>query len=80
MRTQNTQPALLYSALSPRRRLLRQGAWLVPSLCAGHSLANIRRWWWRRACASPMRCGLVHLRGRFMQEAVAEGRWARWRR
>lgn len=72
VRTQNTQPALLVCSVAAAR-VLKQELGLVPTLCAGHSLGEYSA----LVVAESLRFGdavrLVHLRGRFMQEAVAEG-------
>ena len=72
VRTQHTQPALLVCSVAAAEVLRRELA-LSPALCAGHSLGEYSA----LVVAGSLRFGdavrLVHLRGRFMQEAVAEG-------
>lgn len=71
-RTQNTQPAILTVSVAAAE-VLRREAGLTPTLLAGHSLGEYSA----LVCAGALRFGdavrLVHLRGRFMQEAVPDG-------
>lgn len=74
-RTENTQPALLVSSVALWRLWCeRQGE--APSMMAGHSLGEYSA----LVCAGAMNfvdaVRLVHLRGLFMQEAVAAGEGA----
>src|SRR3569832_341542 len=72
VRTQNTQPALLVTSVAATLVLERELG-LRPQLCAGHSLGEYSA----LVAAGSLRfvdaVRLVHLRGRFMQEAVPEG-------
>jgi [acyl-carrier-protein] S-malonyltransferase len=72
LRTQHTQPALLACSVAAAE-VLRRELGLLPTLCAGHSLGEYSA----LVVAGSLRFAdalrLVHLRGRFMQEAVAEG-------
>ncbi len=72
VRTQNTQPALLTCSVAAAQ-VLRQELGLVPSLCAGHSLGEYSALVVAESLRFADAVRLVHLRGRFMQEAVAEG-------
>lgn len=71
-RTQNTQPALLLNSVAAAAVLDRELG-LRPALAAGHSLGEYSA----LVVAGSLRFAdalrLVHLRGRFMQEAVPEG-------
>ena len=59
---------------SRRSRVLAARAPMRPSAVAGHSLGEYTRAGrGGRAVASPTRSRLVHLRGKFMQEAVPAG-------
>lgn len=72
VRTQNTQPGLLTCSVAAAE-VLRRELGLLPALCAGHSLGEYSA----LVIAGSLRFAdavrLVHLRGRFMQEAVPEG-------
>jgi [acyl-carrier-protein] S-malonyltransferase len=71
-RTQWTQPALLLTSVAAATVLSRELG-LQPTLAAGHSLGEYSA----LVVAGALRFGdavrLVHLRGKFMQEAVPEG-------
>ncbi|MFT7560342.1 MAG: [acyl-carrier-protein] S-malonyltransferase [Flavobacteriales bacterium] len=70
--TENTQPALLCSSVA-LYRLWQQRGGAIPSYMAGHSLGE----WSALVCAGVVELKdairLVHLRGRYMQEAVPVG-------
>lgn len=75
LRTQHTQPALLVCSIAACD-VLRRELGLVPQLAAGHSLGEYSA----LVAAGSLRFAdavrLVHLRGRFMQEAAPEGEGA----
>jgi [acyl-carrier-protein] S-malonyltransferase len=70
--TANAQPAILTVSVAVLR-VLRAETSLVPEIVAGHSLGE----WSALVCAGSLELEdavrLVHLRGRFMQEAVPAG-------
>lgn len=75
--TANTQPALLTTSLAYLEAFrLAGGGKLTPDYVAGHSLGE----WTALAAAGALRpdeaARLVHLRGRYMEEAVPGGRGA----
>lgn len=75
--TANTQPALLAASLAYLAAFREAGgAQLAPDYVAGHSLGE----WTALAAAGAVEPGaaahLVHMRGRFMEEAVPGGRGA----
>ena len=72
--TQNTQPALLTTALASFRVLSDQG--VVPDFVAGHSLGEYSALVAARALAFSDAVALVRRRGRYMQEAVPIGEGA----
>ncbi len=72
VRTQNTQPALLVCSVAAAD-VLRRELGLVPALAAGHSLGEYSALVTAGSLAFDDAVRLVHLRGRFMQEAVPEG-------
>ena len=72
LRTENTQPALLTSAVAAAE-VLRRELGLLPSLCAGHSLGEYSALVVAESLDFTDAVRLVHLRGRFMQQAVPEG-------
>lgn len=72
VRTQYTQPALLVCSLSACEVLKRELG-LVPQLAAGHSLGEYSALVVAGSLRFAEAVRLVHLRGRFMQEAVPEG-------
>lgn len=72
VRTQHTQPALLVCSVAAAT-VLRRELGLLPTLCAGHSLGEYSALVVAQSLAFADAVRLVHLRGRFMQEAVAEG-------
>lgn len=71
--TEKTQPAVLAVSIAALRVLRAELPALQPAMCAGHSLGE----WSALVCAGALEFGqalrLVQARGRFMQEAVAEG-------
>ena len=71
-RTANTQPAILLASIAALRAV-EERAGLVAQVVAGHSLGEYSA----LVCAGSLRFAdalkLVHLRGRLMQEAVADG-------
>ena len=73
--TANSQPAILTTSIAIMRVLLDETS-LRPEMAAGHSLGEYSA----LVCAEALRfedaVKLVHLRGRFMQEAVPEGEGA----
>jgi [acyl-carrier-protein] S-malonyltransferase len=75
VRTQHTQPALLVCSIAAFD-VLRRELGLLPQLAAGHSLGEYSA----LVAAGSLRFAdavrLVHLRGRFMQEAAPEGEGA----
>lgn len=71
-RTANTQPAIL-TVSAAATEVLRRERGLSPGLCAGHSLGEYSALVAAGALAFADAVRLVHLRGRFMQEAVPEG-------
>jgi [acyl-carrier-protein] S-malonyltransferase len=71
-RTANTQPAIL-TVSAAAAEVLRRERGLSPGLCAGHSLGEYSALIAAGALAFTDAVRLVHLRGRFMQEAVPEG-------
>jgi len=72
VRTENAQPAILTASFAVLRALQEQIA-LVPAFAAGHSLGEYTA----LVAAGSLRFDdavkLVHLRGRYMQEAVPQG-------
>ncbi len=70
--TANAQPAILTTSVAVLR-VLREETALAPEIVAGHSLGE----WSALVCAGALALEdavrLVHLRGRFMQEAVPAG-------
>lgn len=72
VRTQNTQPALLACSVAAAE-VLRRELGLVPALAAGHSLGEYSALVVAGSLSFADAVRLVHLRGRFMQEAVPEG-------
>jgi [acyl-carrier-protein] S-malonyltransferase len=72
VRTQNTQPGLLTCSVAAAE-VLRRELGLVPALCAGHSLGEYSALTIAGSLRFADAVRLVHLRGRFMQEAVPEG-------
>ncbi|MFO0623771.1 MAG: ACP S-malonyltransferase [Polyangia bacterium] len=72
VRTENTQPALLTCAVAAAE-VLRRELGLSPALCAGHSLGEYSALVVAQSLAFADAVRLVHLRGRFMQQAVPEG-------
>ena len=72
VRTENTQPALLTTAVAAAE-VLRRELGLLPSLCAGHSLGEYSALVVAESLDFTDAVRLVHLRGRFMQQAVPEG-------
>lgn len=72
VRTENTQPALLTCSVAAAEVLRRELA-LAPALCAGHSLGEYSALVAADSIDFADAVRLVHLRGRFMQEAVPQG-------
>lgn len=72
VRTQHTQPALLVCSVAAAMVLQRELG-LGPALCAGHSLGEYSALVVAQSLRFADAVRLVHLRGRFMQEAVPEG-------
>lgn len=72
VRTQNTQPGLLTCSVAAAE-VLRRELGLSPTLCAGHSLGEYSALVAAQSLRFVDAVRLVHLRGRFMQEAVPEG-------
>lgn len=72
VRTQHTQPALLTCSVAAAQVLKRELG-LAPGLCAGHSLGEYSALVVAGSLGFADAVRLVHLRGRFMQEAVPEG-------
>ena len=72
VRTQNMQPGLLACSVAAAE-VLRRELGLSPSLCAGHSLGEYSALVAAQSLRFVDAVRLVHLRGRFMQEAVPEG-------
>lgn len=70
-RTANTQPAILTVSMAWADQLRARG--VVADLAAGHSLGEYSALVYAGALAFADAVRLVHLRGRFMQEAVPEG-------
>jgi [acyl-carrier-protein] S-malonyltransferase len=75
LRTQNTQPALLLCSVAATE-VLQQELGLQPQLVAGHSLGEYSALVTAGSLRFADAIRLVHLRGRFMQEAVPEGQGA----
>ncbi len=75
-RTEITQPAILTTSIAALEVLKAEGPPLKPAFAAGHSLGE----WTALVASSALDFAdavrLVHQRGRFMQEAVPEGRGA----
>lgn len=72
MRTENTQPALLTVSTAAAEVLGRELG-LRPTLCAGHSLGEYSALVLAGSLSFRDAVRLVHLRGRYMQEAVPLG-------
>ncbi len=72
LRTENTQPALLTCAVAAANVLERELG-LSPALSAGHSLGEYSALVVAGSLGFADAVRLVHLRGRFMQQAVPEG-------
>jgi len=70
-RTANTQPAILTTSLAWVDVLRQKG--IEADVAAGHSLGEYSALVYANALAFEDAVRLVHLRGRFMQEAVPEG-------
>jgi [acyl-carrier-protein] S-malonyltransferase len=70
-RTQHTQPAILTVSIAYADMLKQRG--VVAEVAAGHSLGEYSALVYAGALAFADAVRLVHLRGRFMQEAVPEG-------
>ncbi|HEX5067997.1 MAG TPA: ACP S-malonyltransferase [Myxococcota bacterium] len=75
VRTENQQPAILATSVALLRALEERGA-LAPACVAGHSLGEYTALVASGALDFEDALRLVHARGRFMQEAVPEGRGA----
>lgn len=74
-RTEIQQPAILVTSVA-LLRALEERAPLAPGLLAGHSLGEYTALVAAGALSLADAVALVHARGRFMQEAVPEGRGA----
>jgi [acyl-carrier-protein] S-malonyltransferase len=74
-RTENQQPAILTTSIALLRALEERVA-LAPGYLAGHSLGEYTALVAGGALGLESAVALVHARGRFMQEAVPEGRGA----
>src|SRR5262245_58985614 len=70
--TENAQPALLTMSVAIARVLREEGG-LEPTIAAGHSLGEWSAWVAVGAIDFAAALRAVHLRGRFMQEAVPVG-------
>jgi [acyl-carrier-protein] S-malonyltransferase len=70
--TANAQPAILTTSIAALRVLLRETD-LRPGVVAGHSLGEYSALVAAGAMRLPDAVRVVHLRGKFMQEAVAPG-------
>ncbi|HEY2749366.1 MAG TPA: ACP S-malonyltransferase [Polyangia bacterium] len=70
-RTQHTQPAILTVSVAYADMLKQRG--VVAEVAAGHSLGEYSALVYAGALAFADAVRLVHLRGKFMQEAVPEG-------
>lgn len=75
VRTENTQPALLTCSVIAAE-VLRKELGLLPDLCAGHSLGEYTALVMADGLSFRDAVRLVHLRGRFMQQAVPVGQGA----
>jgi [acyl-carrier-protein] S-malonyltransferase len=75
LRTEIQQPAILTTSVALLRALSEQGE-IAPDYVAGHSLGEYTALVASGALAFEDAVRLVHARGRFMQEAVPEGRGA----
>jgi len=75
VRTEVQQPAILTVSVALLRALEERGA-VAPAFVAGHSLGEYSALVAARALDFEDAVRLVHARGRFMQEAVPEGRGA----
>ncbi len=71
VRTQHTQPAILTVSVAYADMLKQRG--VKAEIAAGHSLGEYSALVYAGALAFADAVRLVHLRGRFMQEAVPEG-------
>jgi [acyl-carrier-protein] S-malonyltransferase len=71
MRTQHTQPAILTVSIAYADMLRARG--IGADIAAGHSLGEYSALVYAGALGFADAVRLVHLRGKFMQEAVAEG-------
>jgi [acyl-carrier-protein] S-malonyltransferase len=74
-RTEIQQPAILTTSVALLRALEERGA-LAPAYVAGHSLGEYSALVASSALSLESAVALVHARGRFMQEAVPEGKGA----
>ncbi|HJO23020.1 MAG: ACP S-malonyltransferase [Myxococcota bacterium] len=74
-RTENQQPAILATSIALLRALEENGP-IAPAFVAGHSLGEYSALVASGAVSFGDALRLVHARGRFMQEAVPEGRGA----
>ena len=71
VRTQNTQPAILTVSIAYADMLKQRG--VEAEIAAGHSLGEYSALVYAGSLAFADAVRLVHLRGKFMQEAVPEG-------
>ncbi len=74
-RTENSQPAILTASIA-LYRALQEKTEVAPAFVAGHSLGEYSALVAAGALPFDEAVKLVHLRGRFMQEAVPEGEGA----
>src|SRR5262249_39938910 len=72
VRTAHAQPAILVTSVAARRACEKQFG-VVPNLAAGHSLGEYSALVCSSAIGLQDAVRLVHLRGKYMQEATPEG-------
>lgn len=73
--TENTQPAVLTTSVAALKVLQTEGG-IAPQFAAGHSLGEYSALVASEALAFSQAVKIVHLRGKFMQEAVPVGEGA----
>jgi len=71
--TQNTQPAILTTAIATRAAIRERKPDFEPDLAAGHSLGEYSAIVCAGGLKAPVAASIVRQRGRFMQEAVPVG-------
>ena len=76
VRTENQQPAILATSVALLRALEERGGRSRRPAWRATASASTPRWWRSGALDFEDALRLVHARGRFMQEAVPEGRGA----